>query len=110
MPEMSPLEIELELDEPDELPPGVVDNSATIRNLPGDSVPPLPAPPARAPSSVGAAALPPRAPTRPPSRPAITPPQVVSRPIAAREEDRSGAVEVYAPPPPGAELPPGASD
>jgi hypothetical protein len=75
----------------------------------GDSIPPLPAPPERRTgdrSAVTAGTLPPARPImRPPSRQAITPPAVVSRPISA--EDRSDAVEVYAPPPASAEPPPG---
>jgi hypothetical protein len=141
------IEIQLELDEPDEppersrrdtdlaLPGGVssvidsllddhtrptIDVSQLSESLsdgipskrqPGESIPPLPPPPAR-PSAVGAASLPPARPiTRPPARPAITPPQVVSRPLS--EEARAGrresdAIEVYAPAPPSAEAPPGA--
>ncbi len=57
-------------------------------------------------TALGAAALPPARPiARPPSRQAIAPPAVMSRPIA--QEDRSDAVEVYAPAPPSAEPPPG---
>ncbi len=75
-----------------------------------DSIPPLPAHrPAtgdRIPA-LGAASLPPARPiSRPPSRQAITPPGVVSRPIPA-SDDRSEAVEIYAPPPGSAEPPPG---
>jgi hypothetical protein len=56
--------------------------------------------------ALGAAALPPARPiSRPPSRQAITPPAVMSRPIA--NEDRSDSVEVYAPPPSSADPPPG---
>jgi hypothetical protein len=121
--ELSPLEIELELDEPDDPPPRPARDTdvaqtelerAVTKRVPGESVPPLPPPPhshPRASSSVGAAALPPKPPTGPtrlPSRPAISPPQVVSRPIAPKDADTSGAVEVYAPPPPGADAPPGA--
>ncbi|HEY1559156.1 MAG TPA: hypothetical protein VGF94_30250 [Kofleriaceae bacterium] len=60
----------------------------------------------RPPSLVGAT-LPPA--PRPPSRPAFTPPQVMSRPIAATEGRGrdSDAVEVYAPAPPSADAPPG---
>ena len=109
--ELSPLEIELELDEPDELPRSGRDTDvaaldAPLRRMPGESVPPLPPPPSshpRASSSVGAATLPPK--PRQPSRPAITPPQVVSRPVAAPDRRNDDAVEVYAPAPPGAELP-----
>ena len=48
--------------------------------------------------------------TRPPVRPAITPPQVMSRPLTnddARNRGDSDAVEVYAPAPPSVEAPPG---
>ncbi len=56
--------------------------------------------------ALGAASLPPARPiSRPPSRQALTPPAVMSRPIAS--EDRSDAVEVYAPPPSSADPPPG---
>jgi hypothetical protein len=118
--ELSPLEIELELDEPDELPQRSardtnvtpdLDHAATIRRMPGESVPPLPPPPnshPRATSSVGAAALPPKVPpSRLPSRPAITPPQVVSRPVSSADRRADDAVEVYAPAPPGVDAPPG---
>jgi hypothetical protein len=121
--ELSPLEIELELDEPDELPPRRARDTAvespieldTPKRVPGDAVP-IPSVPnahPRAPSSVGAAALPPK--PRIPSRPAISPPQVVSRPLTAtgerpRQNGDSDAIEVYAPPPPGAEPPPGVGE
>lgn len=118
--EMPPLEIELELDEP-EPPPRTRPRDTEVtptdlelgrpgpaKRTPGESVPPLPPPP-RASSSVGAAALPPKPPTsRLPSRPSITPPQVVSRPLSA-DRRHDDAVEVYAPPPPGADAPPGAA-
>lgn len=55
------------------------------------------------PPSHGAATLPP---AKKPSRPAITPPNVVARPIT-NSEDRSGAVEIYAPAPASVEPPPG---
>ena len=55
------------------------------------------------PPSHGAATLPP---AKKPSRPAITPPNVVSRPIT-NADDKSGAVEIYAPPPASVEPPPG---
>jgi hypothetical protein len=107
--ELSPLEIELELDEPDETrPPDIELDRAAMKRKPGESMPPVQAPHhqhPRASSSVGAAALPPKPPpSRLPSRPAISPPQVVSRPLSA-ERRNEDAVEVYAPPPPGAELP-----
>jgi hypothetical protein len=64
-----------------------------------DGIPkPRPRPP-----SHGAATLPP---ARKPSRPAITPPTVMARPVASAE-DRSGAVEIYAPAPSSADPPPG---
>jgi hypothetical protein len=112
--ELSPLEIELELDEPDDEPQRARPRDTDVADVParpGESVPPLPPPPSgavaaphpRASSSVGAATL--KAPvTRPPSRPAITPPQVVSRPLTSRDSD---AIEVYAPPPPSVDPPPG---
>ena len=73
-------------------------------------VPSAPQPPERKTGermpALGAAALPPARPiSRPPSRQALTPPAVMSRPVAA--EDRSDAVEVYAPPPSSADPPPG---
>lgn len=61
------------------------------------------------PSTINAATLPPARPiSRPPSRPALSAPQVVSRPVAADERGRrdSEAVEVYSPALPSAELPP----
>lgn len=75
-----------------------------------DSIPPLPPTPDRRPPTIdrpashNAAALPP---ARPASRPAITPPLVVSRPITSERKrpEQSDAVEVYAPAPPSAELP-----
>jgi hypothetical protein len=64
-----------------------------------DGIPkPRPRPP-----SHGAATLPP---ARKPSRPAITPPTVMSRPVAS-SDDKSGAVEIYAPAPSSVEPPPG---
>ena len=58
------------------------------------------------PPSHNAAALPP---VRPPSRPAVTPPSVVSRPVQdpARGREDSQAVEIYSPSPPSVEPPPG---
>ena len=82
---------------------------SSSQRAPGDSIPPVPGAAERRTgdrSAVMAGTLPPARPiTRPPSRQAITPPAVVSRPIAA--EDRSDAVEVYAPAPASAEPPPG---
>ncbi len=90
--------------------PGAVGASASGR-VSGDSIPPLPPPPGRQTadrgSAVGAAALPPGRPIASPSRQAMTPPAVMSRPLTS--DDRSDAVEVYAPPPPSAEAPPGAA-
>lgn len=85
----------------------------------GQSIPSLPPPPAgsreaRPGSALGAATLPAARPiTRPPTggaRPSMTPPQVMSRPLAAddaRKRGESDAVEVYAPAPPSADAPPG---
>lgn len=61
-------------------------------------------------SNINAATLPaPRPISRPPARPALTPPQVVSRPLPPdgdRNRRESEAVEVYSPALPSAELPP----
>jgi hypothetical protein len=60
------------------------------------------------PSTINAATLPPARPiSRPPSRPALSAPQVVSRPVMADDRGRrdSEAVEVYSPALPSAELP-----
>ena len=54
-------------------------------------------------ASQNAATLPP---AKKPSRPAISPPAVMSRPIT-NADDKSGAVEIYAPPPASVEPPPG---
>ncbi|MBV8759996.1 MAG: hypothetical protein JO257_22085, partial [Deltaproteobacteria bacterium] len=54
-------------------------------------------------ASQNAATLPP---AKKPSRPAITPPSVRARPITGAD-DKSGAVEIYAPAPPSVEPPPG---
>lgn len=64
------------------------------------------APPPNRPASHGAATLPP---VRQPSRPAITPAQVVSRPLPPEQRNRENtdAIEVYAPAPPSVELPSG---
>ena len=62
----------------------------------------IPKPRTRPPSH-GAATLPP---ARKPSRPAITPPTVMARPVASAE-DKSGAVEIYAPAPSSIDPPPG---
>lgn len=116
--ELSPLEIELELDEPDELPrrskhdtdiavPAELELGRTsTKRAPGEAVLPATQSQPRASSSVGAATLKPPI-SRPPSRPAISPPQVVSRPVASADRRNDDAVEVYAPPPPGVDAPPG---
>ena len=77
--------------------------------VPSDQMPRVEARPGTAsrPPSHNAAALPP---VRPPSRPAVTPPSVVSRPVqdpsrGGRED--SQAVEIYSPSPPSVEPPPG---
>ena len=64
------------------------------------------------PNALAAGALPPARPiTRPPSRQAITPPTVMSRPLTNNDGERSrnesDAVEVYAPAPPSVDPPPG---
>ena len=56
------------------------------------------------PASHGAAALPPM---KPPSRPSIQPPVVQSRQGSTSDEDLSAPVEIYNPPPPSVEPPPG---
>jgi hypothetical protein len=78
------------------------------------SIPPPPPPDSRRlgdrPSTINAATLPaPRPISRPQSRPALSQPQVISRPAPPDERGRreSEAVEVYSPAPPSAELPPG---
>jgi hypothetical protein len=76
--------------------------------VPSDQMPRAEARPGTAsrPPSHNAAALPP---VRPPSRPAVTPPSVVSRPVQdpARGREDSQAVEIYSPSPPSVEPPPG---
>ncbi|MFN0245572.1 MAG: hypothetical protein ACKV2T_01605 [Kofleriaceae bacterium] len=64
------------------------------------------------PNALAAGALPPARPiTRPPSRQAMSPPAVMSRPLTNSDGDRSrhesDAVEVYAPAPPSVDPPPG---
>jgi hypothetical protein len=56
------------------------------------------------PASHGAAALPPM---KPPSRPSIQPPVVQSRQGTPSDDELSGPVEIYNPPPPSVEPPPG---
>ncbi len=93
----------------DDAVPSMIGPDATI---PSDSLPrfadAVPARPGTAsrPPSHGAAALPP---VRPPSRPAVTPPAVVSRalPPDPAHRDDSQAIEIYSPSPPSAEPPPG---
>jgi hypothetical protein len=89
--------------------PSMIGPDATI---PSDGIPPRPIPDragtASRPPSQGAAMLPA---VRPPSRPAITPPSVVSRPLPP-DPNRAGrgdseAIEIYAPAPPSVEPPPG---
>ena len=105
--------IELHLDD------GQSDGVPGAVRSPTESIPPLPPPPAasreaRPGSALGAATLPAARPiTRPPTggaRSSMTPPQVMSRPLAAddsRKRGESDAVEVYAPAPPSADAPPG---
>jgi hypothetical protein len=62
------------------------------------------------PSTINAATLPPARPiARPPPRPSLSQPQIVSRPVTSDDRVRREpeAVEVYSPAPPSAELPPG---
>lgn len=64
------------------------------------------------PNALAAGALPPARPiSRPPSRQAIAPPAVMSRPLTNNDGERSrhesDAIEVYAPAPPSVEAPPG---
>jgi hypothetical protein len=68
--------------------------------------------PDKRPNALAAGALPPARPiSRPPSRQAMTPPTVMSRPLTnsdgERSRNESDAIEVYAPAPPSAEPPPG---
>jgi hypothetical protein len=67
------------------------------------------------PNALAAGALPPARPiTRPPSRQAMTPPTVMSRPLTnsdgERSRNESDAIEVYAPAPPSVDAPPGMQD
>ena len=78
-----------------------VENPFEALSLESDGVPRSPD---RARSaSQNAATLPP---AKKPSRPAISPPSVMSRPIT-NADDKSGAVEIYAPAPSSVEPPPG---
>jgi hypothetical protein len=76
---------------------------------------PAPADPRRLgdrPSTINAATLPPARPiSRPSSRPAVSQPQVVTRPLATDDRSRreSEAIEVYSPAPGSVELPSGTS-
>jgi hypothetical protein len=106
-------EIEISL-EPEAARRAPRDTLADPNLRPGDSIPPLPpAPETRAKNaSHGAATLPPvaRPMQRPPSRPAITPPTVVTRPVPTedgRARRESEVIEVYAPAPPSVDAPPG---
>jgi hypothetical protein len=78
-----------------------------------DGVPGSNAPQEKRPNALAAGALPPARPiTRPPSRQALTPPTVMSRPLTnndggERSRHESDAIEVYAPAPPSVEAPPG---
>jgi hypothetical protein len=87
--------------------------AATISDgIPGPirpSSPAIPPPPPSDSRRLAATLLPARPLSRPSVRSAVTPPQVVSRPLPNddRSHRESGAVEVYSPPPGSAELPPG---
>jgi hypothetical protein len=95
------------------------DRSSRIKALREDAAGPLAAQAPPRPASHGAASLPPV--TRPPTRPSITPPAVVSRqltpprvsptadgrPVDAADNNESDAIEVYAPAPESASPPPG---
>ncbi|MEO8842846.1 MAG: hypothetical protein ABI591_13975 [Kofleriaceae bacterium] len=91
--------------------PSAINADATI---PSDGIPPRPVEPrantaSRPPGAAQGAALLPA--MRQPSRPAITPPSVVSRPLPP-DPNRVGrgdseAIEIYAPAPPSVEPPPG---
>jgi hypothetical protein len=88
----------------------VLETAAEARDAKSDGVPGRigtdSAPPPNRPASHGAATLPP---VRQPSRPAIAPAQVVSRPLPPEQRNRENtdAIEVYAPAPPSVELPSG---
>jgi hypothetical protein len=107
------------------VPSAIVDDMRTTsespRSVSGDSIPPLPPTPdqiarsrtnSERPASHGAATLPPVAHRvqRPPSRPAVTPPTVMTRPVPTedgRPRRESEVIEVYAPAPASVEPPPG---
>ena len=103
----SSAEISLDIDDPSslnrrdtaiEMPAIDLEASDGVPRRGADSGPPRSRPP-----SHGAATLPPATKS---SRPAITPPSVVSRAIT-NADDKSGAVEIYAAAPASAEPPPG---
>jgi len=88
---------------------GVPSTIGADMTIPSDQMPRAEARPGTAsrPPSHNAAALPA---VRPPSRPAVTPPSVVSRPVqdpARGGREDSQAVEIYSPSPPSVEPPPG---
>ena len=96
----------------DGVPGAIGQQPSGAARAPGDSIPPLPSAQDRRPNALAAGALPPARPvTRPPSRQAMAPPTVVSRPLSSSDGERnrndSDAVEVYAPAPPSADAPPG---
>ena len=111
-------EISIKLDLEDDDQPAAArtrskhDTEVQSDGVPGSigAVPSAPQPPERKTGervpALGAAALPPARPiSRPPSRQALTPPAVMSRPVAP--EDRSDSVDIYAPAPSSVEPPPG---
>jgi hypothetical protein len=100
---------DIEVPHSDGVPGGPM--AGTVSSRSGGSVPPPFGSPDRKTgdriNAVGAATLPPARPiARPPSRQALSPPAVMSRPLTnddARSRGDSDAVEVYAPPPGSAE-------
>jgi hypothetical protein len=77
-----------------------------------DGIPGSNSPQDKRPNALAAGALPPARPiSRPPSRQAMTPPAVMSRPLTntdgERSRNESDAIEVYAPAPASADVPPG---
>ena len=105
------IEISLSDDQSDGVPGAMSAMSSAAAKTTAESPPPLPPPtPDRRPS-LGSTLPPARPITRPPNaaRGAMTPPQVMSRPLAADDprfgRRESDAIEVYAPAPPSAELP-----
>ena len=95
----SSAEVSLSLDDGESQRNRVARDTAVEAQPESDGVPQ----PRNRPPSHGAATLPP---AKKPSRPAITPPNVVSRQIS-NADDKSGAVEIYAPAPASVEPPPG---